>query len=133
MVRLLFLVVLLASSASAQRVPEGIHRETRGPPTLCGIKGADLAAIQQQVLEDRRFVEEGSTDLYRVFNRDEDFTQFVFPQPGTLSYPMATCRKVVSNPDGSSSIRRELQCEASREECDNIFLQFNALDQRVGK
>lgn len=130
---ILFLAVtLMPQIASAQSVPDGIHKNRAGPPTLCGITGASLADIERSVLNDRDFVEENSTDQYRVFNRQRDFVQMVFPRPKLHRFAMATCRKV--EPSGiGSTIQRELECDGSREECDAVFLQFKALDDAVLK
>lgn len=120
----------MAQSAPAPTVPEGIHNESNGPPELCGFTAPDLAALERKITQDPSFREENSTELYRVFNNTAIFVQFVFPRPGTLGFPMATCRKVTSQPDGTY-ISRNLLCGGSREECDKIFLEFQAIDERV--
>ena len=115
--RKLLILVLPALMAQSQPplVPEGVHSDVEGPPELCG----------------PGVVEEGSTNLYQVFNRAQDFVQFVFPQPGTLAFPKATCRKVIENSDGSILMKREMHCDGSRDECDRVFLQFQELDEQV--
>jgi hypothetical protein len=112
-------------------VPEGIHSDAKGPPELCGYRGRDLSELTRQILEDPDFKEEGSTTEYRVFNNDSALVQMVFPQSGTLEFPMATCRKVFTNLDGGTSFNREMHCEGTRDDCDRIFLQFEALDKKV--
>jgi hypothetical protein len=112
-------------------VPEGIHSDAKGPPELCGITGRDLADLERRVVADPSFTEGAGSDLYRVFNRERDFVQFVFPRGSTLTFPMATCRQVVEEANGSVSIRRELQCDGTREQCDRVFLEFEALDKRI--
>lgn len=131
--RKLLILVLPALMAQSQPplVPEGVHSDVEGPPELCGFTGSDVADLQRQVLASPGFVEEGSTNLYQVFNRAKDFVQFVFPQPGTLAFPMATCRKVIENSDGSILMKGEMHCDGSRDECDRVFLQFQELDEQV--
>lgn len=129
---LAFTGLFLSQAVVAQSVPEGIHRDREGPPSLCGITAANIAAIESIVLNDRAFVEEGSNGQYRVYNRESDFTQFVFPRPTTYSFPVATCRKIESRKDGTF-INRELSCDGNREQCDAVFRQFEALDNSLKK
>ncbi len=125
------LALALMAQAPAPRVPEGIHKDDKGPPELCGFTGRDLADLERKVIASPGFVEENSNERYRVFNRTNDFVQFVFPRAGALGFPMATCRKVSENPDGTSSISREMRCDGTREECDDIFIQFRELDESI--
>jgi hypothetical protein len=125
------LALVLMAQAPAPRVPEGIHQDVDGPPALCGFAGRDLADLERKVIASPGFVEENSNDRYRVFNRTTDFVQFVFPRAGVLGFPMATCRKVSANPDGTSRISREMRCDGTREECDAIFIQFRELDESI--
>ncbi len=132
----LLLVIMPATMAQSQPAPvvaEGIHRDAEGPVDLCGITAPNVTTLEQKVIGDRRFVEENSTELYRVFNREADLVQFVFPRRTTLSFPMATCRKVTANPDGTSTMSREMRCEGGRQECDRVFLEFEALDRQVAQ
>ena len=127
---ILLLAPLLMAQSEPPLVPESIHSDASGPPELCGLSGRDVADIERKVVDDFSFQEEGSTDKYRVFVRERDFVQFVFPRPATLSFPMATCRKVISQSDGTY-VQRELHCAGTREECDRIYLEFQALDDKV--
>jgi hypothetical protein len=128
-------IVILASLWMAQTepqslVPEGVHKETDGPPRLCGFTAANLTDLERMILDDRSFREEGSSEQYRVFNRERDFIQFVFPRSAKLGFPMATCRRLLPAPDGVS-LKRELYCDGTREQCDRIFLEFDALDSEL--
>ena len=123
--------ILMAQTAPTPLVPEGIHNLAAEQPHLCGFTAANVGALERQITADPSFREENSTDRYRVFNRDQDFVQFAFPRPGFLNFPMATCIKVSPAPDGTSSIKRELHCGGTREECDRIFIEWNDHDTQV--
>ena len=123
--------LLMAQTAPQPLVPEGIHQSATEQPHLCGFTAANVDALQQKVMRDPGFREENSDDHYRVFNRDRDFIQFVFSRPGFLSFPMATCITVTEAADGTSSIKRELHCSGTREECDRIFIEWSDHDNRI--
>ena len=128
-----FLMFMMISQiAQAQSVPEGIHKDRAGAPTLCGLTSATLADIERQVLNDKEFVEENSTDQYRVFNRERDFVQMVFPRLNLHPFAMATCRKLVESGSGTT-MQRGLECDGTRAQCDAVFLEFRALDDRMLK
>ena len=127
-----FLAPILMAQSATPLVPEGIHRDTSDGPDICGFKAPDVVTLERRISTDSKFVEEGSTDRFKVLNNLRDFVQFVFPQPGTLPFAMATCRKVVST-SGGSNMSRELHCDGSRDECDRIFLEFRQLDDAVTK
>jgi hypothetical protein len=122
--------LLMAQSEPAPLVPEGIHSDGTEQPQLCGFAAANLAELQRTIVSDPSFREENSNNSYRVFNRKQDFVQFVFPRPDFLSFPMATCIRVVPR-DGGSTINRQMHCEGTRTECDEIFIQWNEHDKQV--
>ena len=127
---LLLCAPILMAQTPPPLVPEGIHRDADGPSELCGFSAPDVPSLERSIATDPTFIEENSTTEYRVFNRESDFVQFVFPRPGRHKFPMATCRKVTSA-SGGSFITRDLYCGGSRTECDRIFLQFKELDESV--
>ena len=128
---LLFAPLLMAQAAPQPLVPEGIHRPATEQPHLCGFTAASVDALQQKITSDPSFHEHNSNERYRVFNREADFVQFVFPRPGFLSFPMATCMHLTQASDGTVNMSRQLHCAGTRDECDRIFVQWNDHDNEV--
>ena len=127
---LLLAPFLMAQTEPQPLVPEGIHSPSTEAPNLCGLTAAGVDALQQKVMSDRGFREENSDDHYRVFNREGDFVQIVFPRPGYLSFPMVTCIQLFEDSNGTT-VRRQMHCGGTREQCDRIFLEWNAHDNEV--
>jgi hypothetical protein len=119
-------------SADAQLVPEGIHQNANGPVELCGLKGTNVAAL---VLAARGSDELRSTpidsDRFELFASKDSLKQLVFTRSTEAAYPAATCRHAFKVADGSWQQTRDMRCEATREACDKLFLEFQDLDQRL--
>jgi hypothetical protein len=118
------------AQAEPPLVPEGIHSPATQQPKLCGFTAANLTDLQQKIMSDPGFREENSNDRYRVFNRQEDYIQFVFPRPGFLEFGMATCMKLVQTSAGTT-MERSMHCEGTRAECDKIFIEWEEHDKEV--
>ena len=123
--------LLMAQAAPRPLVPEGIHAPATEQPHLCGFTAANVAELQANIVKDPNFREENSNERYRVFNREKDFVQFVFPRPGFLPFPMATCMQLTQVSDGPVTMTRQLHCMGTREECDRIFIEWNDHDNEV--
>jgi hypothetical protein len=132
--QLIALAVGLTASpvVQAQTVPETIHRDTKGPSTLCGVTGANAAAIIQAVrdmpeLTDRRL----SSKRFELFSSADGTVQWIFTRPSEPAHPAITCREIRRNTDGSVWMNRDMHCDADRVTCDNLYLEFQNLDRQL--
>ena len=122
--------MLVAAPVRAQPVPEGIHTEATGDMSLCGITGADVPAIQAQFIALDGVTELTVQDAYRAFSQEEPFRVWSFTTAANPAHPAVVCRTVVEE-QGQVMVQMEIACAASREACDDLFRQFEALNQRT--
>jgi hypothetical protein len=128
---LLLFVPLLMAQSQPPLVPEGIHSAATERPNLCGLAAASVAELERKIMGDPAFREENSNERYRVFNRRTDFVQFVFPRPGFLTFPMATCMKLNQVGEGPVTMTRQMHCMGTRDQCDRLFIQWNEHDNEL--
>jgi hypothetical protein len=126
-------VMVAPHSAIGQIVPEGIHSSAEGPTTICGVTASTAIEFETKISADPRYKElKDESGRFRVFTRqDKDLRQWAFSTKLNDVYPIATCRHLYRDADGSVYIQREMHCDDTRENCDRVFLMFNAMDQRV--
>lgn len=122
---------LSVTPARAQVVSKDIHDDVSGPVEMCGIEAEDAVALLAAIKRDGRFraVDSGS-DRFELFATEDHFVQWVATRPGETAYPAVTCRRVYEE-NGAFMMKREMRCDASREACDALFLEFQALDDRM--
>lgn len=125
----------LPAAAGAQKVPEGIHSiAPPGPVELCGIRAANLAALREAAAASARLHAMPITsDRFELFSSDDSFDQLVFTRAGEAAHPAATCRHLSFTPDGSLHQERDMRCDASREACDRLFIEFQELDRQAAE
>lgn len=124
--------MLLSRAAFAQPVPEGVHSFRKGPAELCGLTGADVPALIAQLRASPRFhpADTGS-DRFETWAAKDGLTQIAVTRRSEPAYPAATCRETKDGPGGNLHIERTMVCDASRETCDALFREFDALDKQV--
>ena len=125
------LIGLSPSTSLAQVVSEDIHDDVTGPVEMCGVKAADAASLLEAVKGDNRFraLDSGS-DRFELFATEDHNIQWVATRSGEAAFPAVTCRRVY-NENGGVKMDRHLRCDASREACDALFLEFQALDNAL--
>lgn len=112
-------------------MPEGVHREATGPAVMCGVAGEgalDLLAKARASSELRPVAID--TPRFILFADASHSRQLIFTNPTEAAYPAATCRHVYEA-DGALHTSRQMRCDAGREECDALFLEFQALDAEM--
>jgi hypothetical protein len=118
--------------ADAQLVPEGIHQDAKGPVELCGLKAADVPRLREAARDsDTLRFRAINSERFELFASDDELNQLVFTRSTETAYPAATCRHSFRVADGSWHQRRTMRCEATREACDKLFVEFEGLDKRV--
>jgi hypothetical protein len=112
---------------SAQVVPEGIHSLADGPETICGITGSSAQNFENQVRASPVAKYNNETDRYTTYEGPMAMTLWAFAKPTNFVFPLATCLRIYEK-DGAVYAEREMRCDATREQCDKAFLEFDALD-----
>ncbi len=112
---------------SAQAVAEGIHSLADGPETICGITASSAQAFESQVKASQRASYNNETDRYVTYEGPTPMTLWAFAKPSNFAYPLATCIRIYEE-KGAVHAERKMRCDASRDQCDRAFLEFNELD-----
>ena len=122
---------LSATAAHAQLVPEGVHKDATGPAEMCGLSGRNASELAERVRSapNLRKMEVG-TNRFEVYATENQFVQFALTLPSEAAYPAVTCRYVYEQ-NGRMLQERKMRCNASRDACDRLFLEFQELDERL--
>ena len=120
----------MAQSEPAPIVPEGIHSDANGPETICGITAASAQDFERQVKASRKAKYNNETDRYVTYDGPMPMTLWAFAKPTNFAYPVATCMRVYVE-GGQTYTERKMRCDASRDECDRAFVEFQQLDNQV--
>ncbi len=135
MLRRLMPIFLVASpqAAGAQSVPEGVHQNATGPAEICGLSARDAEELAQKVrtAPHLRPVATGSS-RFDAYDTADGLTQFVVTRPSEPAHPAVTCREGYQE-DGAWMTRRTMRCDAGREACDKLFLEFQEVDEQLRK
>jgi hypothetical protein len=126
-------LILLHWPTLAQVVPEGVHTDASGSSDVCGIVGDDALAIRSKLKSDRTIVERPSpSDRFETYFSTVEAKQWTVTTPKDAAYPAVTCVRLF-NSRGGTDMERNMRCDASREACDALFLEFDAHDDQIRK
>jgi len=128
-----FLAATLATGlpppAAAQLVPEGIHNMADGPETICGVTGTSAQDFERQVKSSPTAEYNNETDRYITYEGPTPMTLWAFAKSANFAYPLATCIRIYEE-KGAVLAERKMRCDATREQCDRAFIEFDELDGR---
>jgi len=124
-------LLFLHSSSLAQAVPEGLHSEVRGPSDVCGVSGESALGIRASLRSDPTITEKpsGSERFETYFSSTED-KQWTVTTQADAAYPAVTCVHLFTS-EGGTDMLRQMRCDASREACDALYLEFRAHDEQI--
>lgn len=126
------LVASFGTPAAAQPVPEGIHSEGDERPEVCGLRAASVPALEAQIQTRSDFETlPTTTEHYRAFAISEGMRILTFTTPSNPAHPAVVCRQVADNGNGGSTIQTTIACYNSRENCDWLYREFEALTRRM--
>ena len=126
------LAVPATAPADAQIVPEGIHQHARGPVELCGLTGRDVRDLIERARASPAWrLTPIDAARFELFVAVDGMNQLVVTRPSEPAHPAATCRHVFQDTAGNWLQERAMRCEASREDCDRLFIEFQELDERL--
>jgi hypothetical protein len=108
-------------ASDAGPLPEAEH-STIGYPTVA----AALAALHANPAV-KFSIQRGWT----IATDEADATIWSFPPEGDPAYPSAVRRQLAPSPGGGTSIETNVQCEASKEACDNLVRSFEQLNAQM--
>ena len=86
--------ILLLLGGQDHAVPEGIHKDAKGPLELCGLKGPDVASVRAQVEKGAWVAADGGGrfDVYNPLGPADGMVQWVFTKRSEPTHPSLTCR-----------------------------------------
>jgi len=124
---------LTIAPLAAQTVPEGMHSESNGPSSLCGISGSDALAIRAKLRSTSTIEEKPSGSLrFETYFSTTEAKQWTVTTEVDSAYPAVTCVHLFDS-DGGTDMRRQMRCDSSRERCDALFSEFRTSDEQVRK
>ena len=130
------LALLLAPSHSpltAQALLEGIHSEAQGESSVCGIAGSNALDIRDALRSDPTINEEPSpSERFETYFSSTESKQWTVTTKADAAYPAVTCVHLFTS-DGGTDMLRQMRCDASRDACDALFLEFRAHDDGIRK
>ena len=121
------LVLLHGSVSVAQSVPEGIHKPGDGSADICGLKAKTVADLQSLVVAAADAEVLDVTPFYNAYALNQSLRQLTFTTPANRAHPAVACRAVVDDPARGSSVNTEIVCHNTRENCDWLYREFEAL------
>lgn len=117
----------------AQAVAEGIHSEARGESSVCGITGSDALNIRDALRSDPTINEEPSpSKRFETYFSSTEPKQWTVTTRADAAFPAVACVHLVTS-NGGTDMQREMRCDASRDACDTLFLEFRAHDEGIRK
>ena len=123
--------VFLPSPTLAQAVPEGVHKEASVASNVCGVTGQDALAIREKLRSEPTIVEEPSgTSRFETYYSSEETKQWTVTTQADAAYPAVTCVHIY-NSGGGTDMSRQMRCDASRDACDALFLEFQEHDEQI--
>jgi hypothetical protein len=130
------LALLLAgphSQLMGQVVPEGIHSDAPGESSVCGISGSNALAIRDALRSNPAINEEPSPSArFEVYFSSTETKQWTVTTKADAAYPAVTCVHLFAS-NGGTDMQRQMRCDATREACDALFLEFRAHDDDIRK
>ena len=124
-------VLLFPSPVLSQALPEGVHSDSTGPSDECGVSGNDALDIRAKLKKDPTIVEKPSgSSRFETFFASAGGKQWTVTTKGDAAYPAVTCVRLFDS-GGGTEMEREMRCDASREACDALFLEFQASDEEI--
>lgn len=123
----------LHSQLMAQAVPQGIHSDAPGESRVCGISGSDALAIRDVLRSDPTITEEPSPSArFETYFSSSETKQWTVTTKADAAYPAVTCVHLFTS-DGGTDMQRQMRCDATRDACDALFLEFRAHDGGIRK
>jgi hypothetical protein len=130
------LALLLASphpQLVAQTVPEGIHSDAPGESSVCGISGSNALAIRDVLRSDPTITEELSPSTrFETYFSSIETKQWTVTTKADAAYPAVTCLHLFTS-NGGTEMQRQMRCDATRDACDALFLEFRDHDDGIRK
>lgn len=123
--------LLMPLASLAQAVPEGVHKEASGESDLCGVTGHDALAIREKLRADPAIVVRPSGwNRFETYFSTVETKQWTVTTKEDAAYPTVTCVHLYNSERGTE-MKRQMRCDASRNACDALFLEFQAHDEQV--
>ena len=120
---------VLAAALAPEHVPEGIHSLEKGEIEICGTKAGTVLALFDRM---SKLPPLPGNDRYVAFEDSRKRRVWTFTTAAHPAHPAVACRSVVEK-DGSVLLGLEISCHSTREKCDALYREFEALNARIGE
>ena len=127
-------LLLLAAMAAGQfseldmLFPDLLLNQATGPPSMCGLSAdstEELAlAVRKAAHLEKAKLESSNFEVYDTADR---MREFVLTMKGNPAHPAVACREIQSV-NGELRLTRHMNCSGDRTACNQLFLDFRALD-----
>ena len=134
MIGKLLLVVALASGQVSELdllFPDLVLTNASGPPSMCGLSASNTEELAKAVKAAPR-LSKGSiqSNRFEVYDTADRTQEFVLTLPADPAHPAVACREITSE-NGELKLHRYMNCSGRREACNQLFLNFRALDSQL--
>ena len=123
-----FVLLLTSAPAAAQPVPEGIHSIGEAQPTLCGMTAPTTAELHARLAA--RLPRLPGNERFTAYEDAQNMRVWTFTTPAHPAHPAVACRTVV-DADGGARVDLQIDCRSTRENCDALYREFEALNARM--
>jgi hypothetical protein len=120
------LLLSICCGALAGDLPSGPLPEVRDSQIGYKTVAEALASLSK-----RKNVEISNVRGWTIIADRTNFTLWSFAPMSYLAYPAVVRRTVTSQTSGGSIVSTSVLCEASKEACDQLVREFNALNNRL--
>lgn len=123
---------MMAPQTDERSIIDEAYSPGNGRVELCGLDFETFDELLAILEDSGEYAEENSTDEYRVFNGSSpNFRQLVVARSRQTAYPMAYCRLITPNPDGTSKMESSMHCQGEKDDCSAVFIEFHDHDQAI--
>ena len=123
---LLVLPTLAAQEMTGGKLPSGLLPET----TSSGIGYPGVAAALA-ALRARSDVDISTVRGWTIISDNKNLTVWSFAPESYPAHPAVVKRSVRPSPSGGSNVQTSVLCEATKEACDQLVREFDAMTQRT--
>lgn len=128
--RMIAAIAVLTGSAAgaAQPVPEGIHSLAERAE-LCGMTAATVPELEARIAA--RLLPLPGNERFTAYEDRQNFRVWTFTTSAHDAHPAVACRTATARPEGGSNLAMEISCFSTRENCDALYREFEALNART--
>ncbi len=98
---------------------------------MCGFAAPTIDDLRLQAAASPDLVEVQEMDRFDSYFFERTLSVLTFSRPTEAAHPSVVCRVIRPVGASQSQIDFSMRCDAGRDDCDALFLEFQALDGRT--